>query len=280
MAEVAVIFPVHNEAWLIGSVLGQVTDFARSHPDWTFVFVDDGSSDETPKLIHSHLQREETTQQIELMPLTPNRGKAGAIREAILSREEPILLFTDGDLAYPLDHLPQLVSALQTTDVAIGSRALANGPQTNITLTRRVVGSTFNLLVRLITGLPYRDTQAGLKGFKRESAQVLFNEQQIDDFAFDAELLFLAKKHHMTVSEICANVSARHSYKKSRVNMLKDPARMLGSLIRMRIAHRRNKSRTPKLPVEKKTEDSVTDAIVEPKRTSTDARSKRRTLQR
>ena len=84
----------------------------------------------------------------------------------------------------------------------------------------------------------------------------------------------------MTVSEIPANVSARHSYKKSRVNMLKDPARMLGSLIRMRIAHRRNKPRTPKLPVEKKTEDTVIDAIVEPKRTSTETSSKRRTLQR
>ena len=88
MADVAVIFPVHNESWLIGSVLGQVTDFARSHPDWTFIFVDDGSSDDTPDLIRSHLEGEGASDRIELMSLSPNRGKAGAIREAMLSRDE------------------------------------------------------------------------------------------------------------------------------------------------------------------------------------------------
>ena len=280
MAEVAVIFPVHNEAWLIGSVLGQVTDFSRRYPDWKFVFVDDGSTDETPESIRQHLEREETQDNIELMPLTPNRGKAGAIREAILSREEALLLFTDGDLAYPLEHLPQLVQALQESDVAIGSRALADGPQTNITLIRRLVGSTFNLLVRLITGLPYRDTQAGLKGFRRESARALFQQQSVEDFAFDAELLFLAKKHQMRVSEIPAQVSARHSYKKSRVNMLKDPARMLWSLIKMRMVHRGWHAETPAPTVEKKTNHSMNSASIEPKPSASTTKARQRTAQR
>ncbi|MEE2681888.1 MAG: glycosyltransferase [Planctomycetota bacterium] len=280
MADVAVIFPVHNESWLIGSVLGQVTDFARSHPEWTFVFVDDGSSDDTVDLIRAHLDRETITGRIELMPLLPNRGKAGAIREAMLSREEDVLLFTDGDLAYPLEHLPHLVDALESSDVAIGSRALAEGPQTNITTVRRLVGSTFNLLVRLITGLPYRDTQAGLKGFRRNAARSLFQQQRIRDFAFDAELLFLAKRQHLTVTEIPAHVSARHSYKKSRVNMLRDPARMLASLVWMRMIHR-GSSRTPQPTVdEKKTTPVMTDGLVEPKPSPQEARERQRTLQR
>ena len=280
MADVAVIFPVHNESWLIGSVLGQVTDFARSQPDWTFIFVDDGSSDDTPELIRSHLEGEGASDRIELMSLSPNRGKAGAIREAMLSRDESMLLFTDGDLAYPLAHLPKLAHALESTDLAIGSRALAEGPQTNITFARRLVGSTFNLLVRLITGLPYRDTQAGLKGFRREAARVLFREQRIRDFAFDAELLFLARRHGMTVTEIPAHVSSRHSYKKSRVNMLSDPARMLGSLMRMRIMHRGTTGRVEAANAEKKTAPLVSDRIVEPKPTPDGARERPRTLQR
>ncbi len=267
MARVAVILPVHNEAWLIGSVLGQVTDFARSHPDWRFLFVDDGSSDETPRLIREHLDRDGMNARIELLALDPNRGKAGAVRTAVLQAEEPVVLFTDGDLAYSLDHLLELEKALGDTDVAIGSRALATGPQTNITLERRLFGAGFNLLARTITGLPYRDTQAGLKGFRREAARLLFTHQRIDDFAFDAELLFLARRYGLSVSEIPANVSARHSYKKSRVNMLRDPLRMLASLVRMRLMHRGTTAppEAIRLLEEKKRAERLNRTLVEPK---------------
>ena len=280
MPEVAVILPVHNEAWLIGSVLGQVTDFARDTPEWRFVFVDDGSSDDTPKLITEHLERESSGDSIELLALSPNRGKAGAIREAMLAREEPFLIFTDGDLAYSLDHLPRLRDALDAHDVAIGSRALADGPQTNITLARRLVGSGFNRLVRVITGLPYHDTQAGLKGFRRDAAHLLFSEQVVEDFAFDAELLYLARKHGFTVTELPARVSARHSYKKSRVNMLRDPLKMLGSLIRMRLSHRGPARARSLESEEKKTTEPVNSGLIEPKTAHLNSRSRIRTRQR
>ena len=242
MKTVAVVLPVHNEEWLIGSVLGQVTDFARTRENWRFVFVDDGSSDETPRLIREHLDQLKTDR-LALITLQPNQGKARAIRSSVLSTTEDLVLFTDGDLAYPLEHLDKLVEELGEADVAIGSRALTHTPQTNITFMRRLVGSSFNLIVRLITGLPYRDTQAGLKGFRRDAARVLFRAQMIEDFAFDAELLYIAKVLNLKVAEIPANVSARHSYKKSRVNMFKDPLRMFASLVRMRIAHRRLRRR-------------------------------------
>ena len=248
MSEVAVILPVHDEAWLIGSVLGQVTDFARKHPSWRFVFVDDGSLDETPELIEEHiasLSSGHGTANLELMRQVPNAGKAAAVRTALLLAPEEIVCFTDGDLAFPLEHLDTLVAALDNAEVAIGSRALTNSPQQNITMTRRFVGSTFNLVVRIVTGLPYRDTQAGLKGFRNQAAQLLFREQIVDNFAFDAEILYLAKTFGMQVKEIPANVSQRHSYKKSRVNMLRDPLRMLVSLVRMRFVHRGIRRRIP-----------------------------------
>jgi dolichyl-phosphate beta-glucosyltransferase len=245
MPSVAVLLPVHNEEWLIGSVLGQVTDFARTHPDWRMVFVDDGSSDGTPARIREHLDQTRN-ESIQLLALKPNRGKARALRTAVLETEEDLVLFTDGDLAYSLDHLDELVKALEGADVVIGSRALSRGPQTNITVTRRLVGTTFNRIVRLITGLHYKDTQAGLKGFQQDAARVLFRTQVVENFAFDAELLYLAKVFDFKVTEIPANVSARHSYKKSRVNMLRDPLRMFGSLLKMRIAHRKLHDRSPR----------------------------------
>jgi len=248
MKSVVVLLPVHNEAWLIGSVLGQVLDFARSHEDWRFVFVDDGSSDGTPEAIEKRLE-ETRSHRIELLALTPNRGKALALREAVLGTSEDLVLFTDGDLAYPLEHLEALAAELEHADVAIGSRALSRVRQSNISMLRRFSGTAFNIAVRLITTLPFDDTQAGLKGFRRDAARVLFRAQRVRDFAFDAELLYLAKVLQLRVVEIPANVSARHSYKKSRVNMLRDPLRMFWSLIRMRFTHRRLRPREASDPV-------------------------------
>lgn len=242
MFSVVVILPVHNESWLIGSVLGQVTDFAQSHPDWRFIFADDGSTDDTTRKIASHLETASTAN-IELQALTPNRGKARALKKVILESNEEYVLFTDGDLAYRLEHLDLLAEELEHADIVIGSRHLAEERQTNITFLRRMTGSTFNLIVRLLTGLPHKDTQAGLKGFQRNAARAIFRAQVVTDFAFDAELLFLAKKLGLIVNEIPARVSSRHSYKKSKVSLIKDPLRMFTSLLRMRVLHRKLKRR-------------------------------------
>lgn len=242
MFSVAVILPVHNESWLIGSVLGQVTDYAQSHPEWRFIFVDDGSTDDTPRKISAHIENI-SLRNIELQALNPNRGKARALKQAILESTEEFVLFTDGDLAYRLEHLDQLAAGLEQADIVIGSRQLADERQTNITFLRRMTGSIFNLIVRLLTGLPHKDTQAGLKGFQRNAARAIFRAQVVTDFAFDAELLFLARKLGLVVHEIPARVSSRHSYKKSKVSLIKDPLRMFASLLRMRILHRKLKRR-------------------------------------
>ncbi|HAW94931.1 MAG: glycosyl transferase [Phycisphaerae bacterium] len=242
MFSVVVILPVHNESWLIGSVLGQVTEYAHAHPQWRFIFVDDGSTDDTPRKISDHIESG-SLRNMELQALNPNRGKARALKQAILDSTEEFVLFTDGDLAYRLEHLDQLAAGLEHADIVIGSRQLAEERQTNITFLRRMTGSIFNLVVRLLTGLPHKDTQAGLKGFQRNAARAIFRAQVVTDFAFDAELLFLARKLGLVVHEIPARVSSRHSYKKSKVSLLKDPLRMFASLLRMRVLHRKLKRR-------------------------------------
>ena len=238
MDSVTVILPIYNEAWLIGSVFSKVAEYARAHPAWTFQFVDDGSTDTTPALLRERLSAEHAPPNIDLVLRTPNAGKAIVIRESILAASTEYVLFTDGDLAYDLDHLEGLVNALHDADVVIGSRTLARERQQNIRFRRRAMGGLFNRCVRLLTGVAHTDTQAGLKGFRKIPAKALFRRQRVTNFAFDAEVLFLAHRLGLTVSEIPAHVSTRHSYKKSKMNLLKDPPRMLLSLVRMRLMHR------------------------------------------
>jgi dolichyl-phosphate beta-glucosyltransferase len=140
----------------------------------------------------------------------------------------------DGDLAYSLEHLELLVEKLEEFDVVIGCRNLDRENFRNLTLLRKISGKIFNLISGKILNLPYRDMQAGLKGFNKIPAQEIFKTQTLTGFSFDAELLFLAKKKGYTIGEIPAKVSQHHLYKNSQVNIFKDSLKMLLCLFKIR----------------------------------------------
>jgi len=249
-ARIHVILPVFDEARLIDHTLNAVIAFAGENPAFEFLFVDDGSRDGTAKIIHDRLERE-CPLRVSLLSYTPNRGKGRAVHagfERALATlalagldEDGLVCFTDGDLAYPLDHLPELAAALESYDVVIGSRSLVHKDERNTTLPRRVMGGVFNALARATIGIPHKDTQAGLKGFRAAAAREVFRRQHLDNFAFDVELVYLARRLGFSVGEIPARVSEAHSYKVSKVNLVRDPLRMFGSLLDIRTAAARGR---------------------------------------
>ena len=95
------------------------------------------------------------------------------------------------------------------------------------------MGWTFNRLARLALGLPHPDTQAGLKGFRRDVARTLFARQRVAGFGFDVEVLYLARRLGYRVGEIPARVSAG-SYAASQVDLVRDPLRMFRDLVSIR----------------------------------------------
>ena len=235
-----VILPVYNEAEIIGRVFLEVSRFARQHEEYGFVFVDDGSIDNTAQILRELIRQEDNTP-LNMLSYSPNRGKGFAVRKGMEQCDTEFFCFTDGDLAYSLDHLPVLVDALNSHDVVMGSRNLAGGKQRNIEISRRLMGWGFNLLARMLLKLPYRDTQAGFKGFRLEAAKRIFAKQQIFDFCFDAELLFLARRLGFRIAEVPARVSESHVYRGSQVNLWRDPPRMFLSLLRIRCNSARGK---------------------------------------
>lgn len=229
-----VILPVFNEAGVIKDVYERVCRFARSNPDFEFVFVDDGSTDQTSDVLKALIEKS-TNGCSAMLSYRPNAGKGYAVRTGVEYAETDYVCFMDGDLAYSLDHLHQLVAYLEDHDVVAGSRSLDHQKQKNIQLLRRIMGWGFNGLARTLLGLPYRDTQAGLKGFRREAARRIFSMQRIRDFTFDVEVLYLARHLGYRVAEFPVRVSEDHVYKGSKVNLLKDPLRMFYNLVRIRI---------------------------------------------
>ncbi len=234
MTAVFVALPVFNEAAVVARVVDEVARFAAEHPEYRFLFVDDGSTDGTPDVVASRI-RDLGVPSLDLYRMRSNGGKGEAVHAAFALAKADVVLFTDGDLAYSLDHLPRLVDALRSADVAIGSRSLCETNNERTAPLRRVMGWTFNRLARVIVGLPYRDTQAGLKGFRAPAAEAIFRRRRLTGFAFDVELLAIARRRGLRIAEIPASPSLEHASQPSNVRMLRDPARMFAALLAVRL---------------------------------------------
>jgi glycosyltransferase involved in cell wall biosynthesis len=240
---VTVILPLYNEAASIELTVNDVARFALDHPGYAFLFVDDGSSDGTPDVLAATIAAltvasPSLADRLGLIRSRVNTGKGYAVHLGIRAArggDDDLVLFTDGDLAYSLDHLPRLVEALGAADVAIGSR---RGPEGGYRATpvRTLMGWSYNRLARACLASPYRDTQAGLKGFRIRAAREIFGALRGMGFGFDVELLYLAQRFGFRVAQIPATVSPSHHKRGSSVSLWRDPYRMLVGIAGIRLS--------------------------------------------
>jgi hypothetical protein len=162
----------------------------------------------------------------------------------------------DADLATDLDALDPLIRALDVADFAIGSRTVAGSATTGGALHRMVMARSFNAMVRRLVDVPFEDTQCGFKAFRRPSAQRIFSSAKSDRFAFDVEVLAIARSLNMTVVEVPVRWTA---IEQSRVRWL-DPPQMAFDLLRIAIRCRRTgrqPSADPARPIEDAPETSL-----------------------
>ena len=236
----SIVIPACNEEARISATLRATRAFLdqraaaapASAPTQAFeiLVVDDGSRDGTAALVEA--QRAEDPR-VTLLRLPHNQGKGAAVRTGVLRSRGERVLFMDADLATPLSELAKLEAALaQGAAVAIASRALPDSQilQRQHPL-RQTLGKTFNVLVRALSMTGFRDTQCGFKLFTRAAADALFRESTVDRFAFDVELLLLARGR-FRVAEV--PVRWRH-VEESKVSVLRDATRMAYDVVRMRV---------------------------------------------
>lgn len=174
-----------------------------------------------------------TTQGITFKVLhLPHRGKGAAVRAGVAEARGDPIAFIDADLTIPVEILDLFHSALDSgADVAIASRYVP-GSIVDRPWWRRVMGDVFRAAVHLIVPTNIRDTQCGGKMYTAEAAKDLFARQRLDGFAFDAEVLFLARRAGYLVREI---PFALHQRKDTRIDFLVDTPKMLRDLFRIRI---------------------------------------------
>jgi hypothetical protein len=232
LRSVAVVSPVFNERKTIETMVNSAAAFVAANPQYRFLFVDDGSDDGTGEILKNAVSSR-MQENIAVLRYETNVGKGYAVRIGFDNVDADALCFIDSDMAYPLEQLKLIEDALQRNDVVIGSRSV-NSTRGNSSLRRKIMGESFNRLARLILNLPFRDTQAGLKGFRREAARAILQKTTIRGFGFDVELLFIAKKAGFRLTEIAAAESDQHSYKKGKLKLMKDSLIMFCNLLLIR----------------------------------------------
>ncbi len=232
--ELSIVIPAYNEEKRLDRTLARICEYlATAQPRRTnteIIIVNDGSTDATAAVACRWMQK---IPYLRLVENPGNRGKGYSVRHGMLEAHGNVALFTDADLSSPIEESQQLLAAISAgNDVAIGSRAV---DRTLIAIHqsrfRELAGMIFNGFVRLITGLRFHDTQCGFKAFVRERSRIVFEQQRIEGFGFDPEILFLAQRHGLRSAEVPVRWAHDEA---TRVHVFSDSLKMFGDLIVIR----------------------------------------------
>ena len=199
--DLSIIIPSYNEELRLPATLERIATYLSNYNGEAEVLVvDDGSKDGTAA-VGEYFRIKIPT--LRVVSNGVNRGKGYSVRHGMQEARGRIALFTDADLSAPIEEAGKLIEALETCDVAIGSRAMDRSLiSVHETPFREFAGIIFNKIVRAILWLPFVDTQCGFKAFRRERCGIIFEQQTIERFGFDPELLYLARRHGLKAVEI------------------------------------------------------------------------------
>jgi glycosyltransferase involved in cell wall biosynthesis len=228
--KLSIVIPSFNEEKRLPATLERIANYIRSSGRNTEVLVvDDGSTDRTAEVAQSYAGRIEN---LRVVSNGRNRGKGYSVKHGSIEARGEIVLFTDADLSAPIEETDKLLEKMGEYDVAIGSRAVNRGLiEVHESAFREVAGIVFNRIVRIILRLPFVDTQCGFKAFEREKCKILFEQQTIERFGFDPELLYLARHHGLKTAEVA--VRWAHS-PATKINMWRDSLQMFLDVVVIR----------------------------------------------
>jgi dolichyl-phosphate beta-glucosyltransferase len=227
----SIVIPAYNEGERITAALDQVLAWIGEQR-WSaeIVVVNDGSRDDTAAIIARYAAAHP---QVRLIENPGNRGKGYSVRNGMTHARGDLLLFSDADLSSPISEAPKLFDALAAgADVAIGSRWLRTELQTERQpFYRQLFGRVFNLFLRMMLGIQFKDTQCGFKAFRRPAADAIFPRQRIERWGFDAEILFLARRFGFKSIEI--GVAWGHD-ERTKISYFRDGMRMVWEVLLVR----------------------------------------------
>jgi glycosyltransferase involved in cell wall biosynthesis len=196
--DLSIVIPAYNERRRIVPTVASIAAHLAATPlTWELIVSDDGSTDGSP----DHLRTLGMTN-LRVVTSGVNEGKGAAVRRGLRAARGRAVLFADADCSTPIAELDPMLAELRAgADVVVGSRSIDGAATTNKSGLRHLLSTTLRLIVSILLPTGVRDTQCGFKLFGRDVAHQLADIQTITGFSFDLELLYLAKRHELTVVE-------------------------------------------------------------------------------
>lgn len=231
--KLSVIIPAYNETDRLKVTLPKILEFFRSKRfSKEIIIVNDGSSDNTVQAVK---QLTGKTKLVRLISHSKNQGKGAAVRTGVLASTGIWVLFMDADLSTPLKELDNFWPFTKTYQVIIGSRKMTGAQITrHQSFVRENLGKIFTWLTNSLATKGLSDITCGFKLFKGDVARNIFSQSVLDDWSFDAEVLFIAQKQGQKIKEV--PVLWRND-PRTKVNLGKDAINSLIGLARIRLNH-------------------------------------------
>lgn len=229
--KVSLVIPMYNESSIIEGAIKTFSEYLKSkYEDWELIFVDDGSKDGCGDAVRKASEKEP---RIRLEGYQDNRGKGCAVRTGMLAAKGDIVVFTDCDNAYGEDAVGRMIDMFSESkaDIIIGSRNLSKDGYKDYTFIRKLASKTYIKVIGIVAGFKFSDAQSGIKGFRREAAQKVFRNCEVDRFAFDLEAIMIAQKAGFKIEEMPVTII---NHRESKVRVLRDAFKMLSDVRKMK----------------------------------------------
>ncbi len=233
--ELSVIIPCYKEAEVIRKNILTVFDYLKGKfSRFEIIVITDGSPDDTLNIVKI-LKEERKDIPLRIFSFEKNHGKGAAVRAGILKSKYDPVMFIDADLTIPIDELDSFLQALESADIAIASRLVSGSRFEEPSPWYRVLTARgFHLLQIFILGnFEFSDTQCGFKVFRRSAALNLFGRSRVNRFAFDTEILFLAKKQNYRITILPVRIEK--DPRNTNVRVFRDSINMFGALLKIRL---------------------------------------------
>jgi glycosyltransferase involved in cell wall biosynthesis len=230
--ELSFVVPAFNEEDFIEETLGTLDSIIQGkHLPYEIVVVDDGSRDGTLLNAKRYAKR---NGHVKVVSYHRNFGKGYAVKTGFMQASGGIVIFADSDLEIDLTTISQYINALNRADIVIASKSHPDS-HAAVSISRRILSFGFNRLVQLLTGVPFKDTQSGLKAMKKNAFVNIFPRLAVKRYAFDVELLSVANLYGLRVKEMPVNIKLDASFRPRQMwLMFLD---LLGIAYRLRVLH-------------------------------------------
>jgi dolichyl-phosphate beta-glucosyltransferase len=235
----SIVIPAYNEAKRLPATLEEYMrarsdssheafEVFKSYQNIELVVVDDGSFDDTLLVLKEYQKK---ISELKIIPSSPNRGKGFVVRVGLTVATQDWVLITDADLSTPWIELQKLKSETSKYQIVMGSRDVEGSfVKVHQSYLRENLGKLFNLFIRMLTRLPFKDTQCGFKLVHRNSVVPFLKSLRVDGFAWDVEFLMRARKLKIKMKEVPVEWSHKED---SRVSPLRHGLQMAWTVLKL-----------------------------------------------